>query len=63
MAACRSFYLKRKRPWTDSESCAETKNKKAKSNEQEIFLKAIEYLDENQESYLSIDNLQKYMST
>ena len=57
------FYLKRKRPGTDTECNTEARNKKPKSNEQEIFLKVIEYLDENQELYLSIDELQIYMCT
>ena len=48
---------------TDTECNTEARNKKPKSNEQEIFLKVIEYLDENQELYLSIDELQIYMCT
>ena len=43
------FYLKRKRPGT------------VESAEQEAFLKVIEYLEENENSYLSIADLQIYM--
>ena len=56
------FSLKRKRPGTDE--VAEDKSKSMKgSPEEEAFLMVIEYLEDNENLYLSIAALQQYMST
>ena len=57
------FYLRRKRPGT-TELDDKNHSKKIKvTSEQEAFIQVIEYLEENENSYLSIDDLQVYMST
>ena len=54
------FYLKRKRPGA-FDSAEEIPKKLKISAEQEAFVKVIEYLEEYENSYLSITDLQTYM--